>query len=156
VKLNKILKWAFDDMFEQITQTQTGIHSGELPTIKGNSNQIYYLFKNLISNAIKFQKPGNTPEIKITSEIVGGELCTPHPHNEYVKISFADNGFGFDQRYSKKIFQVFQRLHGKHEFEGTGIGLAICKKIMENHGGMIDVVSELGKGSVFSCYFPLH
>lgn len=157
VNLNEILKQVFNDMFEQIVQTQTGVHAGELPVIKGNANQIFYLFKNLISNAIKFQKPGNVPLIKITAELIsGGELNFLHPEEKYAKISFIDNGFGFDQRYAKKIFQVFQRLHGRHEFEGTGIGLAICKKIMENHKGMITVESEPGKGSVFNCYFPLH
>jgi len=157
VNLNKVLQDVFDDMFETILLTQAGIHADELPIIKGNSNQIFYLFKNLIGNAIKFQKPGNVPQIQITAEIVAGEETNlSNPFNEYGKISFVDNGFGFDQRYAKKIFQVFQRLHGKHEFEGTGIGLAICKKIMENHDGMITVVSEQGKGSTFSCYFPLH
>lgn len=156
VNLNKVLRQVFDNMFEQILLTQTGVHADELPIIKGNSNQIFYLFHNLISNAIKFQKPGNVPQIKITAEIISGEETGfANPYEEYAKISFADNGFGFDQRYAKKIFQVFQRLHGRHEFEGTGIGLAICKKIMENHEGMITVESEQGRGSVFSCYFPL-
>ena len=110
----------------------------------------------MISNAIKFQKPGTVPQLTISSEIVNGsDIKTNEPQKEYLKLSFADSGFGFDQRYAKKIFQVFQRLHGKHEFEGTGIGLAICKKIMENHNGMITVQSEQGKGSVFSCFFPL-
>ncbi len=156
VNLNKVLRQVFDNMFEQILQTQTGVHANELPIIKGNSNQIFYLFQNLISNAIKFQKPGNVPHIKITAEIISGEeIGISNPYEEYAKVSFSDNGFGFDQRYAKKIFQVFQRLHGRHEFDGTGIGLAICKKIMENHEGMITVESEQGKGSVFSCYFPL-
>jgi light-regulated signal transduction histidine kinase (bacteriophytochrome) len=88
--------------------------------------------------------------------VSGSELVIIEPKKEYLKLSFADNGFGFDQKYARKIFQVFQRLHGKHEYEGTGIGLAICKKIMENHNGMINVISEVGKGSVFNCFFPLH
>jgi len=112
--------------------------------------------KNLISNAIKFQKPGNVPQIKITVEIVKGEETgITNACDEYAKISFIDNGFGFDQRYAKKIFRVFQRLHGRHEYEGTGIGLAICRKIMENHNGAITVESEQGKGSVFHCFFPV-
>ena len=157
VDLNKILKQVMDEMDEQIRQTQTTINSKKLPSIKGNSNQVFYLFKNLISNAIKFQKPGSVPHITISSEVSkAGDLNLSDQHEEYVKISFEDNGFGFDQHYSKKIFQVFQRLHGKYEFEGTGIGLAICKKIMENHNGSITAESELGKGSVFNCFFPLH
>jgi light-regulated signal transduction histidine kinase (bacteriophytochrome) len=157
VDLNKILKQVMDEMQDELRQTQAIIESKRLSLIKGNQNQVFYLFKNLISNAIKFQKPGNVPQLKIISEIVpGNETEIAHAHEEYLKISFTDNGFGFDKRYAKKIFQVFQRLHGKHEFEGTGIGLAICKKIMENHEGAITVESELGKGSTFNCYFPLH
>jgi signal transduction histidine kinase len=156
VNLNQVVKTVFDDMYEKILVTQTGIHADQLPIINGNKNQIYYLFKNLITNAIKFQKPGNVPQINITAEAVKGEETgLVNAGEEYAKISFTDNGFGFDQRYAKKIFQVFQRLHGKHEFEGTGIGLAICKKIMENHNGIITVESEPGQGSVFNCFFPL-
>jgi light-regulated signal transduction histidine kinase (bacteriophytochrome) len=157
VDLNNVLKQVMDEMSDQIRETRTTVNSKKLPVIKGNSNQIFYLFKNLISNAIKFQKPGSVPEVTITSEIVNGnEVPISEAREEYLKISFIDNGFGFDKRYAKKIFQVFQRLHGKHEFEGTGIGLAICKKIMENHNGTIAVESEQGRGSVFNCFFPVH
>ena len=157
VELNNTLKQVLDEMKEEISQTQTNISAKKLPVIKGNSNQLFYLFKNLIGNAIKFQKPGSIPQVTISSEISTGTLFGINDSDEeYIKISFTDNGFGFDQRYAKKIFQVFQRLHGKYEFEGTGIGLAICKKIMENHGGMITVQSEVGQGSVFNCFFPLH
>lgn len=156
VDLNNVLRQVMADMDEQIREAGAIINKNELPVINANCNQIFYLIKNLISNAIKFQKPGTVPQLTISSEIVNGsDIKTNEPQKEYVKLSFADNGFGFDQRYAKKIFQVFQRLHGKHEFEGTGIGLAICKKIMENHNGMITVQSEQGKGSVFSCFFPL-
>jgi len=157
VELNNTIKKVLDDMKEEISQTQTSISAKKLPVIKGNSNQLFYLFKNLISNAIKFQKPGSIPQVTISSEISTGTVFGINDSDEeYIKISFTDNGFGFDQRYTKKIFQVFQRLHSKYEFEGTGIGLAICKKIMENHGGIITVQSEPGQGSVFNCFFPLH
>lgn len=155
--LNNVLKQVMEDMSELIEQTSATIHSKKLPMIKANSNQLFYLFKHLISNAIKFQKPGNVPQVTIVPAIVKGtELKINDPAEEYLKLSFTDNGFGLDQRYAKKIFQVFQRLHGKYEFEGTGIGLAICKKIMENHNGTITVESELDKGSIFNCFFPLH
>jgi PAS domain S-box-containing protein len=157
VDLNKIMEQILDDMTDQIKETGSIINTGKLPAIKANPNQVFYLFKNLISNAIKFQKPGSVPQLTITSEMVNGSnVKVNEPKEEYLKLSFSDNGFGFDQRYAKKIFQVFQRLHGKHEFEGTGMGLAICKKIMENHKGIITVESEQGKGSVFNCFFPLH
>lgn len=157
VDLNEVLVHVKEEMKENIKKTDTIIEAQKLPLIKGNRNQLFYLFENLVSNAIKFQKPGSVPHITITSEIVmGKEVQVNEPKEEYLKLSFADNGFGFDQRYAKKIFKVFQRLHGRHEFEGTGIGLAICRKIMENHNGIIDVMSEVGKGSVFNCFFPLH
>jgi PAS domain S-box-containing protein len=157
VDLNEVLVRVKEEMKEKIQKTDTVIVAQKLPVVKGNCHQLFYLFENLLSNAIKFQKPGSVPNITIASEIVKGkEVQINEPREEYMKLSFSDNGFGFDQRYAKKIFQVFQRLHGKHEFEGTGIGLAICRKIMENHNGMIDVISEAGKGSVFNCYFPLH
>ena len=157
VDLDKILNQVKEEMADSIRQTSTVVEAKKLPVIKGNANQVFYLFKNLLSNAIKFQKPGSVPQIIITPEIVkGSEVNLNEQREEYLKLSFADNGFGFDQKYEKKIFQVFQRLHGKQEFEGTGIGLAICKKIMENHEGLINVKSELGKGSVFNCFFPLH
>lgn len=157
VDLNKILKAVAEDMQEQILQTSTAVKADKLPVIRANANQLFYLFKNLMSNAIKFQKPGSIPQLSITSEIVkGSDVNINESKEEYLKLAFTDNGFGFDQKYARKIFQVFQRLHGKHEFEGTGMGLAICRKIMENHNGMINVISEVGKGSVFNCFFPLH
>jgi PAS domain S-box-containing protein len=157
VDLDNVLQQVKEEMKEQLLQTNAVINATKLPVIKGNGNQVFYLFQNLVSNAIKFQKPGSVPQLSITSEMISGsELKIDAPSEEYVKLSFTDNGFGFDQRYAKKVFQVFQRLHGKQEFEGTGIGLAICKKVMENHNGLIEVKSELGKGSVFNCFFPLH
>jgi PAS domain S-box-containing protein len=157
VDLNMLLQKVMDEMSDAIEETKTIINTDEFPILKANSNQVFYLFKNLIGNAIKFQKPGCVPEITITSEIINGsEVKINEPRENYLKLSFIDNGFGFDQRYAKKIFQVFQRLHGRQEYEGTGIGLAICKKIMENHNGIITVISEVGKGSIFNCFFPLH
>jgi PAS domain S-box-containing protein len=157
VDLNEVLIRVKEEMKEKMQKTGTVIDSQKLPVIKGNRHQLFYLFENLVSNAIKFQKPGSVPQVTITSEIVkGGELQINEPCEEYMKLCFADNGFGFEQKYAKKIFQVFQRLHGKQEYGGTGIGLAICRKIMENHNGLINVTSEVGKGSVFNCFFPLH
>jgi len=156
VDLNEVLGDVKQDMAEQLLQTKATIEAVALPQIKGNKNQVFYLFKNIISNAIKFQHPDNKPQIKITSSVVKEkEGQTDEPVHKFLKLSFADNGFGFDSKYAKKIFQVFQRLHGRYEFEGTGIGLAICKKIMDNHHGFITADSEEGKGAVFHCYFPV-
>jgi light-regulated signal transduction histidine kinase (bacteriophytochrome) len=145
-------------MNEYIKEAEAEVVAERLPVITGNDNQVFYLFKNLLNNAIKFQFPGNQPIIKITAEQVAGhqvDSAKADESRDYCKVSFEDNGLGLDPKYFKKIFQVFQRLHNKNEYEGTGMGLAICRKIMENHGGFIKVESEPDKGSVFSCYFPI-
>ncbi|HEU4633623.1 MAG TPA: PAS domain S-box protein [Flavisolibacter sp.] len=158
IDLNAVLERVLGDMKDAIRQKGAEIIAEELPVIKGNSNQLFYLFKNLVSNAIKFQEADNQPVLRITSEqVAGSEITTSRSVEvqDYYKISFEDNGLGFEDKYVKKIFQVFQRLHHNKDFEGTGMGLAICRKIMENHSGFIRVKSEPGKGSVFSCYFPV-
>jgi signal transduction histidine kinase len=158
INLNAILDAVVGEMKEYIKQSGTEIIIEKLPAITGSDNQIFYLFKNLLNNAIKFQEQGNQPVVKIkaeqieSSEVNNGKAIEA---TDYFRVSFTDNGLGFETKYAKKIFQVFQRLHGNKEFEGTGMGLAICRKIMENHGGFIAVESEPGKGSVFSCYFPV-
>lgn len=113
------------------------------PQIIGNKTQFYQLFQNLINNAIKYQKQGSKVNIHISVE----------EEKEHWKFSIKDNGIGIDKRFFKKIFDVFQRLHNREEYSGTGIGLAICRKVVERHGGQIWVESELGKGSIF--YFTL-
>jgi PAS domain S-box-containing protein len=158
VDLNKVLKNIKEEMKELIRTTGTEIVGVNLPQIKGNENQLFHLFKNLIGNAIKFQVPDNKPEIHITGEVIAGKDSLNDkldPEKNYFKISFEDNGLGFEPKYAKKIFGIFQRLHGKQEFEGTGMGLAICKKIVENHNGFIEAFSTPGKGSVFTCFFEV-
>ena len=131
-------------MHEHLYRSGAQILAEQLPTVKGVENHLVYLFKNLISNSIKFQQPDSKPIINIKQS----------DDDQSVKIMFADNGIGFSSDYSKKVFQMFRRLHGKSEFEGRGMGLAICKRIMEKHGGTITAYSEIGKGSVFTCTFP--
>jgi signal transduction histidine kinase len=117
---------------------------------------VQQLFANLIGNALKFTK--NEPVIRISSKTVTKAGIIHAPQNlaegNYIEISISDNGIGFSQEYDKVIFSMFQRLHGKQEYAGTGIGLALCKKIMENHEGYITVKSEISRGSVFYVYFP--
>jgi PAS domain S-box-containing protein len=158
IDLNAILDAVIGEMKQYIKQSGTEIIAEQLPVIIANDNQIFYLFKNLLSNAIKFQAPGSQPVVKIKAEqIASSEIDSEKAleATDYFRVSFTDNGLGFEAKYAKKIFQVFQRLHGNKEFEGTGMGLAICRKIMENHDGFIAVESEPGLGSVFSCYFPV-
>jgi PAS domain S-box-containing protein len=158
IDLNAILERVTGDMKDYISQHSVEIIADTLPIIMGNDNQLYYLFKNLLSNAIKFNKAERNILIKIGSRQVEGEQIDHergYPGMLYHCISFEDNGLGFDPKYSKKIFQVFQRLHDPQLYEGTGMGLAICKKIMDNHNGFITADSVLNQGSEFCCYFPV-
>lgn len=157
INLNEVLKAVEEDLEEMISKTRTSIISEPLPTITSNRNQLFYLFKNIIHNAIKFQKPGNKPFIEISADFernVNNPLA--QPKQEYLKLAFHDNGIGFDQKYERKIFKMFQQLHARGEYSGTGMGLAICRKIMENNKGFITVESIPGDGSVFYCYFPIY
>ena len=120
--------------------------------------QFRQLMQNLIGNALKFTKPGVPPEIIIKSKITKGEqlenkLLTYE--QDYCHISVCDNGIGFEPEYADRIFEVFQRLHGKEEYSGTGIGLAIVKKIVGNHNGIIIAKGELNKGATFDIFIPI-
>lgn len=120
--------------------------------------QIKQLFNNLISNSLKFARPNIPPHIKLSSQIINSnETNEPllFPDKKYCHICYTDNGIGFDEKYKDRIFEVFQRLHGKEEYSGTGIGLAIVKKIIENHNGVITATSQLNKGSRFDIYLPV-
>ena len=115
------------------------------------------LMHNLISNALKFSKPNVPPHITIKSKISKGEILKHpqlSPEKKYCHIIVADNGIGFEEEFEDKIFEVFQKLHGKEEYSGTGIGLAIVKKIVENHNGYITVKSKLNVGTTFNIYLP--
>lgn len=143
---------------EAIEEKRAIVDSGEKCRIMVVPFQFRQLIYNLISNALKFSKPGITPHITVHSRIVnGGEFMEPKlpDGKDYSHISISDNGIGFEPRYRDKIFEVFQKLHGKEEYPGTGIGLAIVKKVVDNHHGIITVKSELGKGSTFNIYIPV-
>ena len=118
-------------------------------------DQMEQLFINLIGNAIKYSKPGISPVINISSQkLKAGEKDNLLGKDAW-KINFSDNGIGFDERYLEKIFQMFQRLHNKDTYSGTGIGLAICKKIAENHNGLITANSIPGEGSTFTVFLAI-
>lgn len=140
-----------------IEETGTVIKSNHLPVIEGVSSQMSQLFSNIISNAIKFHKEDVAPVITIHAEVAKpGELVhykLPEDR-EYYKIEIEDNGIGFEEEYAARIFNVFQRLHGKADYPGSGIGLAICKKILEYHSGIIFAESALGKGAKFVFIIP--
>ena len=155
--LNFLLENAKIDLAEIIEEKKAIIENDVLPTLDVISFQIQQLFINLIGNSLKYSKENNTPIIKINYSIViaNDEEFLPDTHHEYHKITVEDNGIGFDQEYAKKIFILFNRLHNKNEYKGTGIGLAICKKIVENHKGFIFAKGVINKGSIFSIYLPV-
>ncbi|HEY0091123.1 MAG TPA: ATP-binding protein, partial [Flavobacterium sp.] len=154
VDLNKVLKEVTDDLELIIKENAAHITMEKLPVIQGSKVQLRQLFSNLISNAIKYGKAGIPPQILIKTEIVDliDSLGTP---GSYCKISISDNGIGIEQKHLSKIFTIFQRLHMRDEYSGNGIGLAICKKIMENHHGKIEVESAVNDGSIFKLFFPV-
>lgn len=154
--LNSLLENAKQELTQIIEEKQAIIESSELPTLKVIPFQIQQLFINLIGNSLKYSKENSTPIIKITcSKIVANDdEFLPNNNMKYHKIIVEDNGIGFDQEYVKKIFILFSRLHNKNEYEGTGIGLAICKKIVENHQGFIFAKGVLNQGAAFFIYLP--
>jgi len=158
INLNLILREVLGDIEAEIERKKATIESGTLPVIWGVPSQVRQLFQNLISNALKFCKEDCVPHIHIQSQKVPGSqlsgLDLSYMHHNYYKISVRDNGIGFDPKYSDEIFVVFKRLHSYHEFEGTGIGLSICKKIVEKHHGYISASSKVNEGSVFTVTLP--
>ncbi|POY36585.1 chemotaxis protein CheR [Solitalea longa] len=152
--LNTIIaevKYEFKDFIEEKHAT---IEVGELCELTIIPFQFVQLFQNLISNALKFSAPGIPPHVIIKSEMIKA-AHSPLAQKNACHLTIIDNGIGFEQHFSEQIFQVFQKLHGKDEYEGTGIGLAIVKKIVENHSGLITASSELGKGAKFDIYIPV-
>ncbi len=153
VDLTGVLREVMDDLELVITERAAVIRSDKLPVITGSRVQMRQLFSNLISNAIKYGKRDVKPEITITTGFVEN-IERQRPDKNFYKISLHDNGIGMDKAHLSKIFTIFQRLHMRNEYSGNGIGLAICKKIMENHAGKIDVESAPNEGSTFNLYFP--
>jgi signal transduction histidine kinase/PAS domain-containing protein len=157
VDLNLILKKVQEDLALPIKETGAKIKQDVLPTIKGVPFQMEQLFLNLLSNALKYRKEDTQLKIVIKVEEVHRRQINENfirSSRNYYKITVRDNGIGFDPANASKIFEVFQRLHQKNEYSGTGIGLAICKKIVENHLGHIHATGEPGEGSTFIMYFP--
>ncbi|HSH55384.1 MAG TPA: PAS domain-containing protein [Candidatus Limnocylindrales bacterium] len=144
INLNSTVKIVLEDLQTRINETSATIETDKLCAIEGDPLQIRLLLQNLISNALKYKQEGVAPVIRISS-VDTDEDCT---------ISIADNGIGFDEQYIDKIFTIFQRLHGRTAYEGTGVGLAICKKIVDRHGGTITAKSKEGEGSTFIVTLP--
>ncbi|SFN73974.1 PAS domain S-box-containing protein [Bizionia echini] len=157
IDLNDVLSKVQEDLINMIKDTQAEIISDQLPEIQGIFFQMEQLFANLIANALKYRNKTKSPKITIQAVTVGASEVPGNINlisKSYYKITFKDNGIGFDTKYSEKIFEVFQRLHQKTEYTGTGIGLAICKKIVENHYGYIHATAKLGEGAQFIIFLP--
>jgi two-component system, LuxR family, sensor kinase FixL len=149
VDLGDVVRTVVSDLEMRIQDTGANVAIGELPVVFGDRGQMAQLFQNLIGNGIKFRKPDVSPIVKIESE----------PHTLATgaagwQIIVEDNGIGFDEKYRDRIFQIFQRLHGRNEYEGTGIGLAICRKIVDRHGGALTANSSPGAGARFVIALP--
>lgn len=156
--LSKIIDEVKDDLKEEIEQKNATIENCENCEANIIPFQFRQLLYNLVSNSLKFSNPETRIVVKIQSEIVKGNLLNNEKLEEdthYCHIKISDNGIGFEQQYSSKIFEVFQRLHGKLEYTGTGIGLAIVKKIVDNHNGIITATGEKNKGATFDIYLPV-
>ena len=157
VDLNIIFDNVISDFEVAIREKNAEVKADLLPTINGNAIQLHQLFANLISNSIKFCS--DTPVINITSrKLRKNEVFSKYKNiyeaHSYVELKFTDNGIGFEQKYAKQVFEIFQRLQDRTIYSGTGIGLAVCKKIVENHHGLISVESALGLGSTFTVLLP--
>ncbi|MDB5197756.1 MAG: sensor signal transduction histidine kinase [Flaviaesturariibacter sp.] len=159
VNLNRKLELIQVDLELAIQEKNAQLHIDRLPIVKGNKRQLEQLFQNLVGNALKYNKPGVTPEITITATEVTGKdidahLSTDEVHKHYHLITVADNGIGFEQKDAERIFNVFQRLHGNAEYKGSGVGLSIARKVVENHQGYIKAESRPGEGATFKVYLP--
>jgi PAS domain S-box-containing protein len=156
--LNEIITEVKADFKETLAMKNGTIELEEVCEANVIPFQIRQLFHNLLSNSIKFASKERPLHIKVRCELVKGEklnLVVPFPEKIYCHISISDNGIGFDPQYRERIFEVFQRLHGKEEYTGTGIGLAIVKKIVDNHNGIITATGGINEGATFNIYFPV-
>ncbi len=144
IDLNHIIERILSDLAVGIEEAGATVTYDDLPTLEADAIQIQQLFQNLIANAIKFGRPGVPPVVRVSA----------HPIRHGWAFAVTDNGIGIEPQYRERIFVLFQRLHSRAEYPGTGIGLAICKKIVERHGGTIRVESEVGQGTTFEFTLP--
>ncbi|WP_439631636.1 PAS domain S-box protein [Gemmata sp.] len=146
-----LVREVVSDLSVRIEQTGGEVRVGDLPDVEGDPTQMRQLFQNLIANAVKFHRPGVRPLVEVWGERVPADGDAP----PRVRYTVRDNGIGFDTKYADRIFQVFQRLHGREEYEGTGVGLAICRKILERHGGTVTAEGRVGAGATFVVTVPV-
>ncbi|RIV24033.1 PAS domain S-box protein [Fibrisoma montanum] len=165
VQLSTVINAVLIDLELALQEAHATVVIDQLPPVKGDPSQLGQLFQNLLSNALKFRRTSTddnpiSPRIRITVCQVAADDLPPavvpaRTAGMYHRIDVSDNGIGFDEKYVDRIFQVFQRLHGRSQYAGTGIGLAICAKVVTNHGGAITAHSRPGEGATFSVYLPV-
>lgn len=157
VNLNQVTHEVISDLELRIHQTGGCVQVGELPTIEADPLQIHQLLQNLIGNALKFHREGEAPIVKVNGQILEREqhFVAGLANTAICQITIEDNGIGFEEKYLDRIFDVFQRLHGRNEYEGTGMGLAICRKIVERHGGSLTAQSTPMQGAKFIVTLPV-
>lgn len=145
VALGPVLAEAAGD-FEEAVEKEGGLMEvGALPTVHGDSDQLRRLFANLLSNAVKFRRPGTPLRVSVSS---------PGARGGFLEVEVSDNGIGFDEEHARRIFEPFQRLHRRTDYEGSGLGLALCARIAAHHGGSVRARSVPGEGSVFTVALP--
>ena len=149
VDLNRLLHHVMEDLDLDIEEKRAHFQVDHMPVINGFRRQLQQLFQNLLSNALKYSRENVPPCIHITAEE------KTQNNRQYAVISVKDNGIGFAQEHEEKIFQMFSRLHGKTEYSGTGVGLSIAKKVVENHNGVITAEGTIGKGATFTVVLPM-
>lgn len=168
VSLNTAVKEVLSDLEVSLEKTGAKIEVGELPTIEADAVQMRQLLQNLIGNALKFQPAGATPVVSIRGRLVAPAAVSGQTaflarkpgeagvvEEQLCELVVQDNGIGFEEKYLDKIFAVFQRLHGRQEYEGTGVGLAVCRRIVDRHGGKITAQSQPGAGATFIVTLPV-
>jgi signal transduction histidine kinase len=153
VDLGLTAREVLSDLEGRLSQTGGRVDIGRLPTVDADPMQMRQLLQNLIGNALKFHRPGEAPVVAVESRLLSAEGDGPRAARRY-EVSVRDNGIGFEETYLDRIFDVFQRLHGRQEYEGTGMGLAICRRIVERHGGSITATSAPDKGAAFMFTLP--
>ncbi len=154
IGLGALLAEIKNGMADELNEKQAIIQISQLPVLRGIRLQLYQLFSNLIHNSLKYSRTGVAPTIHIYSEIVEMPGKLPNA-SSFIKITHADNGIGFENEYAEYIFELFRRLHSKNAYSGTGIGLTICKRILENHSGFIEATGIPDQGATFNMYFPV-
>jgi light-regulated signal transduction histidine kinase (bacteriophytochrome) len=154
VHFGELIKRVINDLSFEIEERNAVIEYSDLPTVKGIPFLLHQLLVNLIRNALKFSKPGTTPHITINNIEAARLPAEFESADTFYKIVVSDNGIGFDNEHKDLIFKVFKRLHDNSKFSGSGVGLALCRKIMQSHNGYITADGKLGISAAFSLYFP--